>query len=122
MNISGPLKLPTCYPLMALLSRCGLPRRLKGTSLNDHILNAIDEEITRLRQARAILGDSNNGTGRRPGKRAASTPAATSKPRRKLSAKARKAIADAQHKRWAKVKSQKKAAKAPAGKKSTSPK
>ncbi len=32
------------------------------------------------------------------------------KPRRKLSAKARKAIADAQRKRWAKVKSQKKAA------------
>ncbi len=38
------------------------------------------------------------------------------KPRRKLSAKARKAIADAQHKRWAKVKSQKKTPAA-AGKK-----
>ncbi len=78
--------------------------------MNDHILNAIDEEIARLRQARAILGETNNGTGRRPGKRTSSTPAATSKPRRKLSAKARKAIADAQRKRWAKVKSQKKAA------------
>jgi hypothetical protein len=78
--------------------------------LNDHILNAIDEEIARLRQARAILGDSNNGTGRRPGKKASSNPAATSKPRRKLSPKARQAIADAQRKRWAKVKSQKKAA------------
>jgi hypothetical protein len=78
--------------------------------LNDHILNAIDEEIARLRQARAILGDSDDGTGRRPGKRAASTLAATSKPRRKLSAKARQSIADAQRKRWAKVKSQKKAA------------
>jgi hypothetical protein len=78
--------------------------------LNDHILNAIDEEIARLRQARAILGETNNGTGRRPGKRASSTPAATLKPRRKLSAKARKAIADAQRKRWAKVKSQKRAA------------
>jgi hypothetical protein len=72
-------------------------------------LNAIDEEIARLRQARDILGESNNGNGRRPGKKASFPPTSTSKPRRKLSAKARKAIADAQRKRWAKVKSQKKA-------------
>ena len=87
--------------------------------MNDDILNAIDEEIAALRQARAILAQSESGTS------AARKKAATvthKKPRRQLSAQARKAIADAQHKRWAKVKSQKKAAKAPAGKKPSSPK
>ena len=86
--------------------------------MNDDILNAIDEEIAALRQARAILAQSGTPS-------AGKNPAATvthKKPRRKLSAQARKAIADAQHKRWAKVKSQKKAAKAPAGKQPTSPK
>jgi hypothetical protein len=86
--------------------------------VNEEILNAIDEEIAALRQARAILAQSGTPSVRK-------NPAATvthNKPRRKLSAQARKAIADAQHKRWAKVKSQKKAAKAPAGKKPTSPK
>ena len=72
-----------------------------------------------LRQARAILAQSGTPLPQE-------SPAATvthKKPRRKLSAKARKAIADAQHKRWAKVKSQKKAAlAAPAGKKQPSPK
>jgi hypothetical protein len=86
--------------------------------VNEEILNAIDEEIAALRQARAILAQSGTPSVRK-------NPAATvthNKPRRKLSAQARKAIADAQHKRWAKVKSQKKAAKAPAGKKPSSPK
>jgi hypothetical protein len=86
--------------------------------VNDDILNAIDEEIAALRQARDILAQSSTPS-------AGKNPAATvthKKPRRKLSAQARKAIADAQHKRWAKVKSQKKAAKAPAGKKPSSPK
>jgi hypothetical protein len=72
--------------------------------LNDHILNAIDEEIAKLRQARAILEDS----GQTPISKT-STTASLGKPRRKLSAKARKAIAEAQRKRWAKAKSQKKA-------------
>ena len=80
----------------------------KGTSLNEHILNAIDVELAKLRQARAILANS----GQAP---------AAARPRRKLSAKARKAIADAQHKRWARVKSQKKAgASAVAAKKAAS--
>jgi hypothetical protein len=80
--------------------------------LNDQILNAIDEEIAKLRQARAILTDV--------GKSAITVSPALpkAKPRRKLSAKARRAIADAQRKRWARVKSQKKAAAtAAAGKK-----
>jgi hypothetical protein len=86
----------------------------KGTNVNDQILNAIDEEIAKLRQARAILAESGNAPVRKT-----STAAVThNKPRRELSAKARKAIADAQRKRWAKVKSQNKAAlPAPAGKK-----
>ena len=85
--------------------------------MNDDILNAIDLEIAALRQARDILAQSNTLTARKK-------PATVThkKPRRQLSAEARKAIADAQHKRWAKVKRQKKAAKAPAARKPTSPK
>lgn len=81
----------------------------KEQPLNDQILQAIDEEIAKLRQVRAIL----TGTDQ-----AGSTTAQVSadKPRRQLSAKARRAIADAQRRRWAKVKSQKKATSA-AGKK-----
>ncbi len=77
--------------------------------MNEHILNAIDEEIARLRQARAILIESGSTAA---GKIATtlSSSATPKKPRRKLSAKARHAIAEAQRKRWAKVKSQKKAA------------
>jgi hypothetical protein len=86
----------------------------KGKSLNDDILNAIDAEIARLSQARAILAESGRPAGRKTAIRT-STP--TAKPRRKLSPKARRAIAEAQRKRWAKVKSQKKAASAAASKK-----
>jgi hypothetical protein len=79
--------------------------------LNDQILNAIDEEIARLRQARAILANSDTSAGRKTAAKAATPKART---RRKLSAKARRAIADAQRRRWAKVNSQKKAAAAAA--------
>jgi hypothetical protein len=84
--------------------------------LNDDILNAIDAEIARLGQARAVLAGSSTPSVRKKANAAAAT-VTHKKPRRKLSAKARKAIADAQRKRWAKVKRQKKAAAAPAGKK-----
>jgi hypothetical protein len=81
--------------------------------LDDHIiLNAIDEEIARLRQARALLGGVSNATTRKTAKNASASASSEPKPRRKLSAKARHAIAEAQRKRWAKVKSQKKAAAA----------
>ncbi len=81
--------------------------------MNDHIiLSAIDEEIARLRQARALLGGVSNPTTRKTAKRASASASSEPKPRRKLSAKARHAIAEAQRKRWAKVKSQKKAATA----------
>jgi hypothetical protein len=61
--------------------------------LNDHILQALDEEIARLREARALL-----------------TGAVVAQPagRRTLSPKARRAIAEAQRKRWAKTRRQKK--------------
>lgn len=74
--------------------------------MNDHILKAIDEEIARLRQARALLGNVSTGTIRKSARK--SSAASVSAPRRKLSAKARRAIADAQRKRWAKVKAEKK--------------
>jgi hypothetical protein len=75
--------------------------------LNDQILNAIDQEILRLRQARAILTHSSPA---RPTSKSGKTSAAKTKPRRILSAKARRAIAEAQRKRWAKVRSQRKPA------------
>jgi hypothetical protein len=81
---------PTCYSCHGA----------KGTNMNDQILNALDEEIARLRQARAILAES----GTTPVRKTPTAAVTHKKPRRKLSAKARKAIADAQRKRWAKVK------------------
>jgi len=70
--------------------------------LNDEILNAIDEELARLRQARGLLTGSSQATPTSKSVRPSPTP------RRKLSAKARRAIADAQRKRWAKVRREKK--------------
>jgi hypothetical protein len=82
--------------------------------MNDHILKAIDEEIARLSQARDLLGNvSEKPSGKTARK---SSPATGTKPRRKLSPKARHAIAEAQRKRWAKVNAQKKLAAAAAEK------
>ena len=74
--------------------------------MNDHILKAIDEEIARLTRARDLLGDDSQGTSRKKARK--SSPATAPKARRKLSPKARHAIAEAQRKRWAKVKAEKK--------------
>jgi len=60
-------------------------------SIND-LLSSIDSEIARLKQARALLAGID---------REKSAPAI--RPRRKLSAAARKRIGDAQRKRWAAV-------------------
>lgn len=61
------------------------------------LIAAIDQEIARLTQARALLAGTRNGT------------TFTGRPtRRRLSAAARKRISDAQKKRWA---AQKKAQK-----------
>lgn len=70
--------------------------------MNNQLLEALDEEIARLQQARALL----TGHGSYP-QRQAFTPAVRTPKRRTLSAKARKAIADAQRRRWAKVKAAK---------------
>jgi hypothetical protein len=68
--------------------------------LKDEILIAIDEEIARLREARSLLaGSSIRAGGRLAGKTGT---------KRNLTAEARRAIAEAQHRRWAKVKGQKK--------------
>ncbi len=70
------------------------------------ILTMIDGEIERLQQVKSIL----NGTGKLS---TAKTPNPALPKKRTLSAKARKAIAEAQRKRWAKVHAvQKKSAKA----------
>lgn len=62
-------------------------------SIND-LLASIDSEIARLKQARALLAGIGGGK---------SAPAIKPKPKRKLSAAARKRIGDAQRKRWAAV-------------------
>jgi hypothetical protein len=69
----------------------------------ENILAQIDSEISRLKQARALL--ANIGTVAAPSGRKAATSASKAKPRKKrfLSADARKRIADAQRKRWAAV-------------------
>lgn len=64
------------------------------------ILATIDAEISRLTQARTLLANlGKTVTAKAPSKKRA---------RRKLSAEARKRIADAQRKRWALVKAKKK--------------
>jgi hypothetical protein len=73
--------------------------------LNDQILQLIDEEIARLQQARALLTESG------PADSASAEPGA--KPRRQLSPKASRAIAEAQRKRWEKVHSRANAATPP---------
>ena len=84
--------------------------------MNDHVLKALDEEIARLRQARNLLGNVGRGTSRKISDKSSAASVSGPKPRRKLSAKARHAIAEAQRKRWAKVNAQKKPA-APAAEK-----
>jgi hypothetical protein len=74
------------------------------------IIAAIDAELKRLQKARVLLS-SIEGTA----KKAAPSAKQPAK-HRKLSAKARKAIADAQRKRWAKVKAEKAAKLTPAKK------
>ena len=69
----------------------------------ENILAQIDSEISRLKQARALL--ANIETAATPSGRKAAKSSSKAKPRKKrfLSADARKRIADAQRKRWAAV-------------------
>ena len=83
---------------------------MKGTRLNDHILRAIDEELARLRQARALLANSGSAAAVKSSIPASTARASKAGPRRTLGPKARRAIAQAQRKRWAKAKRQPKPA------------
>ena len=70
----------------------------------ENIIVEIDAEIARLKQARALLATL--GTAATKAGRAAKKAPAKARTRKKrvLSAEARKKIADAQHRRWAKLK------------------
>jgi hypothetical protein len=71
----------------------------------ENILVEIDAEIARLKQARALLATLGTAAPQ-AGSKAKKAPAkAKTRKKRVLSAEARKKIADAQHRRWAKLKS-----------------
>jgi hypothetical protein len=86
--------------LIMLLSPKGSEREHAPDTLRfmttDRILAAIDNEIARLNEVRALLSTSAEA-----GKDKTASPV---RKRRKLSAAARKRIAEAQRKRWAKQK------------------
>jgi hypothetical protein len=70
----------------------------------ENILVEIDAEIARLKQARALLTTLGAAT-TKAGRKAKKAPAkAKTRKKRVLSPEARKKIADAQHRRWAKLK------------------
>jgi hypothetical protein len=70
----------------------------------ENILAEIDAEIARLQQARTLLATL-GATTPKAGRIAKKAPAkAKTRKKRVLSAEARKKIADAQHRRWAKIK------------------
>jgi hypothetical protein len=70
----------------------------------ENILVEIDAEIARLKEARALLATLGAAV-TKAGRIAKKAPAkAKTKKKRVLSAEARQKIADAQHKRWAKLK------------------
>jgi hypothetical protein len=70
----------------------------------ENILVEIDAEIARLKQARALLATLGSAA-TQAGRKAKKAPAKTkTRKKRVLSAESRKKIADAQHRRWAKLK------------------
>jgi hypothetical protein len=72
------------------------------------IIEQIDSEISRLQQARKLLGGTDATDAKRGPGRPKKSDAVAGKPvKRKLSAKGRKAISDAMKKRWAKRKVEK---------------
>ncbi|MGA2351353.1 MAG: hypothetical protein ABSF70_13040 [Terracidiphilus sp.] len=79
----------------------------------DNVISEIDGEITKLHQARALLTGAASPAAKKRGRPAKAAGAAgavkavakpAKKTKRTLSPEARKAIADAQRKRWAKLK------------------
>lgn len=76
--------------IVALVVKVRVSYILSG--MNENILSAIDAEIARLQEARAILASMSIQS------------TAITKPKRTMSASARKRIAAAQRKRWAALK------------------
>jgi hypothetical protein len=77
----------------------------------ENVISQIDEQIAKLQQARALLAGGATAPAR-VGSLAGTAKAAkapTSKKRRKMTAAGRKAIAEAQRKRWAAINATKKA-------------
>jgi conjugal transfer/entry exclusion protein len=70
----------------------------------ENILAQIDSEIAGLMQARKLLATIGTVSSKTASKAAKATAKAKPRKKRVLSAEARKKIADAQRKRWAKVK------------------
>ena len=74
----------------------------------ENIIVEIDAEIARLKQARALLATLGTAA-TKAGRITKKAPAKTkTRKKRVLSAEARKKIADAQHRRWAKLKAKSK--------------
>jgi hypothetical protein len=74
----------------------------------ENILAEIDQQIAKLQQAKALLSGSAPAPAAKRGRPAGTKYAAAPRKRRKLSAAGRKAIAEAQRKRWAAINSGKK--------------
>jgi hypothetical protein len=74
----------------------------------ENVLAEIDQQIAKLQQARALLSGSVPAPAAKRGRPAGAKKTATPRKRRKLTAAGRKAIAEAQKKRWAAIKSGKK--------------
>ena len=74
----------------------------------ENVLSQIDDQIAKLQQARALLTGSTATPARRGRPAGSKNTTAAPKKRRKMSAAGRKAIAEAQRKRWAALKASKK--------------
>jgi len=73
----------------------------------DQVLKALDTEIARLKQARALLTGGGDSVKRKPGRppKATKSSVPTSKPKKRtMSVEARERIRQAQVKRWAQAK------------------
>jgi hypothetical protein len=73
------------------------------------VIAQIDRQIAQLQQAKALLGGSAAATKRRGRPAGSKNKGSAPRKRGKLSAAGRKAIAEAQRKRWAAIKAKKRA-------------
>jgi hypothetical protein len=73
----------------------------------ENVIGQIDDQIAKLQQARALLTGNTAAPARRGRPAGSKNTTAGAKKRRKMSAAGRKAIAEAQRKRWAVIKADK---------------